>query len=61
MEDRGTGVVVSERLLNVPPKVSPPLVQFLFDELSEAAADKDLDKVRWNGVTNRACAKRCAC
>ena len=44
LEERGTGLVVSERLINVPPKVAPPLVQFLFDELADAAKAADLDK-----------------
>jgi hypothetical protein len=36
----GTGLVVSERLVNCPPQLAPPLVKALFDELSAAATLK---------------------
>ena len=31
-DQKGTGLVVSERLLNSPPQLAPPLQQALFDE-----------------------------
>ena len=35
-----TGLVVSERLVNCPPQLAPPLVKALFDEISAAAKSK---------------------
>ena len=40
----GTGLLVNERLINSPPKLAPPLVQFLFEEVAAAAADSKLPK-----------------
>ncbi len=36
----GTGLIVSERLVNCPPQLAPPLVKGLFDEISAAAKAK---------------------
>ncbi len=38
--DDGTGLLINERLINCPPKLAPPLMQFLFGEIKEAAAAK---------------------
>ena len=40
----GTGLLVNERLINSPPKLAPPLVQFLFEEVAAAAKDPQLPK-----------------
>ncbi|KAG1668072.1 hypothetical protein FOA52_010482 [Chlamydomonas sp. UWO 241] len=39
----GTGLLLNERLINCPPKIAPPLMQFLFSEVAEAAAEKGPD------------------
>eukprot|EP00891_Asterochloris_glomerata_P007875 jgi/Astpho2/7875/e_gw1.00117.159.1_t len=36
----GTGLVVSERLINCPPQLSPPLQQALYDEIQWATEDQ---------------------
>ena len=36
-DSEGTGLIVSERLVNCPPQLAPPLVKGLFDEISTAA------------------------
>jgi hypothetical protein len=36
----GTGLLLSERLLNVPPQLSPPLMQAIFDEIEWAVEDE---------------------
>uniref|UniRef100_A0A7S0YF68 Protein BCCIP homolog n=1 Tax=Polytomella parva TaxID=51329 RepID=A0A7S0YF68_9CHLO len=41
--EKGNGLLVSERLLNCHPKIAPPLVQFLFDEISNVVEDDDDD------------------
>ena len=41
-----TGVVVSERLLNVPPAVAQPLLEALFDESSWATEDEPTPELR---------------
>lgn len=33
----GTGLIVNDRLLNSPPKLGPPLMQFLMEAIQEAA------------------------
>lgn len=38
---QGTGLIVSERLINCPPKLAPPLLQFVFDEIGWAAGDDE--------------------
>ncbi len=43
-DQEGTGLLVNERLINSPPKLAPPLMQFLFDEVRKAGEDKSLDK-----------------
>ena len=35
---------MNERLINSPPKLAPPLVQFLFEEVVAAAKDSKLPK-----------------
>ena len=35
-----TGLLISERLLNCPPQLAPPLQQALFDEISWAIDDE---------------------
>jgi len=35
-----TGLIVNERLINCPPKLAPPLLQCLLEEVEEAAADE---------------------
>ncbi|GFR40420.1 hypothetical protein Agub_g994, partial [Astrephomene gubernaculifera] len=37
----GTALLVSERLINCPPQLAPPLVQMLLEEIEGAAADED--------------------
>ena len=39
-----TGLLVNERLMNSPPKLAPPLVQFLFQEIKAATTDSGLSK-----------------
>ena len=39
-DGEGTGLIVSERLVNCPPQLAPPLVKGLFDEISAAAKAK---------------------
>ena len=39
-DGEGTGLIVSERLVNCPPQLAPPLVKGLFDEISTAAKAK---------------------
>ena len=36
----GTGLLVSERLINCPPQLAPPLQQALFDEVAWATEDE---------------------
>lgn len=40
-EAQGTGLVVSERLINCPPQLAPPLQQNLFEEIRAAAEDEE--------------------
>ena len=40
----GTGLLVNERLINSPPKLAPPLMQFLFEEIKAASQDPSLPK-----------------
>lgn len=35
----GTGLLVNERLMNAPPSLGPPLMQFLLQEVAERAAE----------------------
>ncbi|GIL56481.1 hypothetical protein Vafri_11840, partial [Volvox africanus] len=37
----GTGLLVSERLINCPPQLAPPLMQMLMEEVDGAAKDED--------------------
>ncbi|KAK9816526.1 hypothetical protein WJX72_001568 [[Myrmecia] bisecta] len=41
-----TGLVVSERLINCPPELAPPLQQALFDEISWATEDEPSQALR---------------
>jgi len=46
-DQQGTALLINERLINAPPKLAPPLMQFLFEEVKEASKDKELaDDVR---------------
>ncbi|KAF5827059.1 p21-C-terminal region-binding protein-domain-containing protein [Dunaliella salina] len=36
-DSKGTGLVLNERFINAPPKLSPPLVMFLMDAIKERA------------------------
>lgn len=38
-ETPGTGLLVSERLVNCPPQLAPPLMRALFDEIQWATQD----------------------
>lgn len=38
-EEAGTGLLVNERLINSPPKLGPPLLKFIMDEIKERAAE----------------------
>lgn len=40
----GTALLINERLMNSPPKLAPPLMQFLFQEITAATSDKGLSK-----------------
>ncbi|KXZ44657.1 hypothetical protein GPECTOR_64g151 [Gonium pectorale] len=40
----GTGLLVSERLINCPPQLAPPLMQMLMEEIEGAATDEDYPK-----------------
>ncbi|GLC61591.1 hypothetical protein PLESTB_001773800 [Pleodorina starrii] len=40
----GTALLVSERLINCPPQLAPPLVQMLMEEIEGAATDEDYPK-----------------
>ncbi|KAG2497708.1 hypothetical protein HYH03_004445, partial [Edaphochlamys debaryana] len=40
----GTALLVSERLINCPPQLAPPLLQFLMEEIEGAATDEDYPK-----------------
>ncbi len=35
----GTGVLVNDRLLNAPPQLSPPLLQFVMQDIQDCAED----------------------
>ena len=37
-------MLLNERLINSPPKLAPPLMQFLSEEVAAASADSDLTK-----------------
>lgn len=39
-EAEGTGLLIMERLMNVPPQLSPPLMQAIFDEIQWATEDE---------------------
>ncbi|EFJ40052.1 hypothetical protein VOLCADRAFT_108356 [Volvox carteri f. nagariensis] len=39
--DAGTALLVSERLINCPPQLAPPLMQMLMEEIEGAARDED--------------------
>ena len=38
-DTQGTGLIINERLLNAPPKLGPPLVQFLMQEIKERSEE----------------------
>ena len=40
-QQASTGLLVSERLMNCPPQMAPPLVQLLFEEVAGAATDEE--------------------
>ena len=42
----GTGLLVSERLMNCPPQLAPPLQQALFDEVAWATEDEPTAELR---------------
>ncbi|GAB4823115.1 hypothetical protein N2152v2_010161 [Parachlorella kessleri] len=42
----GTGLVVSERLINCPPQLAPPLQQNLFEEIQAAAREEETQELR---------------
>lgn len=39
----GTGLLISERLINCPPQLAPPLQQNLFEEIKAAAEEEDTE------------------
>lgn len=52
----GTGLVVNERLINCPPKLAPPMLQFLLEEVADAAAEDsdEEDEAGKGGADERA-------
>ena len=50
--DAHAGLLLSERLVNAPPQLAPPLNQALFDELEWAQEDEP---------TQVSCSSRCNC
>lgn len=42
----GTGLLISERLINCPPQLAPPLQQNLFEEIKAAAEEEDTEELR---------------
>ena len=40
MHSSKAGLIINERLLNMPPKIGPPLNQSLFEEISWAQEDE---------------------
>ncbi len=52
----GSGLVVSERLINCPPQLAPPLQQNLFDEARAVAEDED-EKKASNPAASAECVK----
>lgn len=45
---KDVGLIVSQRVLNLPPQLLPPLYDALFDEVSWATEDE----VRWMNIMN---------
>uniref|UniRef100_A0A061R7N2 Protein BCCIP homolog n=1 Tax=Tetraselmis sp. GSL018 TaxID=582737 RepID=A0A061R7N2_9CHLO len=45
-EAKGTALLVTERLINAPPELGPPLMQALFDEISWATEDEPTQELR---------------
>ncbi|KAJ9509727.1 hypothetical protein QJQ45_011272 [Haematococcus lacustris] len=43
LDGPGTGLLINERLLNSPPSLAPPLLQFLLNEIKSRAAQDDED------------------
>ncbi|KAL6765955.1 p21-C-terminal region-binding protein-domain-containing protein [Haematococcus lacustris] len=43
LDGLGTGLLINERLLNSPPSLAPPLLQFLLNEIKSRAAQDDED------------------
>eukprot|EP00798_Chlamydomonas_sp_ICE-L_P005813 gene5814-6100_t len=41
-------IMLTERLMNAPPKLAPPLLQFLLEEIDEASKDTDLSQEERN-------------
>ena len=46
----GTGLLVSERLINCPPQVAAPLQQALFDEIQWATEDEPTQVIATTGL-----------
>ena len=46
----GTALLINERLMNSPPKLAPPLMQFLFQEIKAAATNKGLSKEAFSSL-----------
>ncbi|GAX79701.1 hypothetical protein CEUSTIGMA_g7142.t1 [Chlamydomonas eustigma] len=44
LSQSGTALLVNERLINCPPKLAPPLMQFLFEEIREVCEDEERSK-----------------
>ena len=56
---QGTGLIVSERLINCPPKLAPPLLQFVLDEIGWAAGDDEASQARAHFCAHRPHQQRC--
>lgn len=57
----GTGLVVSERLINCPPQLAPPLAQNLFEEIAAEAEDGESQVGTWCTTLRCAALRFMAC
>eukprot|EP00967_Tisochrysis_lutea_P058735 scaffold74766_cov20-Tisochrysis_lutea.AAC.1 len=56
-DSKGTGLILNERFINAPPKLSPPLVMFLMDAIKERAQPGVTDAGSVKGVIDTRNAK----
>ena len=44
--DEGVGLIINERIINVPPETAPPMVNQLFDEIEWATQDEPTEELK---------------